>query len=226
MATRIRFPATDGTTAEGLLGLPTSTRPAGAVLLLHEWWGLNGHIASLVDRLAAAGFVVLAPDLYGGKVATTPDEAAGLMSALSWSAALTVLDGAAAHLRTHPRCNGRVGVTGFCMGGAGAFIVAARVQGIAAAVPFYGLAPAHVVDWDTAETPPIQAHFSTRDAFAPATRAEALMAKLHARGRTMELHRYDADHAFVNDTRPDVYNPECAAQAWSRMVAFLHAQLG
>ncbi len=225
MAERVEFAAGEGVTGTGLLGIPPGRGLDGGVLLLHEWWGLNGHIASLVDRLAASGFVALAPDLYGGRSATSPEEAAALMQAMSWTASLPVLAGAADHLRAHPRSNGKVGVTGFCMGGGGAFFVAARLPGIAAAVPFYGLAPAAQVDWTTALTPPIQAHFSTRDAFAPAARAEAIMATLHARGRAMELYHYDADHAFVNDTRPEVYNLDCAALAWSRMVAFLHAHV-
>lgn len=223
MAERVEFAAGNGVTGTGLLGVPPGHEPAGGVLLLHEWWGLNGHIASLIDRLAAAGFVALAPDLYGGKSASSPEEAAALMHAMSWTGSLPVLLGAAEHLRTHARSNGKVGVTGFCMGGGGAFFVAARLPDIAAAVPFYGLAPAEQVDWNTAQTPPIQAHFSIRDSFAPAERAEAVMATLHARGREMELYHYDADHAFVNDTRPEVYDLDCAALAWSRMVAFLHA---
>jgi len=225
MAARIEFDAADGTKGAGLLGLPAGDDRVGTVVLLHEWWGLNGHIATLVDRLAAAGFVALAPDLYEAQVATTPEDAMALMNAMSWSTALGTIAGATGYLRAHPRSNGNVGVTGFCMGGAGAFVVAARVPGLSAAVPFYGLAPAAYVDWETAETPPIQAHFSTRDAFAPVSRAEDVQATLQARGRTMELHRYDADHAFVNDTRPDVHDPAAAALAWSRMIAFLHAHL-
>lgn len=226
MSENVSFLARDGGEATGAMAVPAGEGPVGAVVLLQEWWGVNGHIRDLCDRFAAQGFLVVAPDLYGGVSTADPAEAGRLMTELKWPAALETIAGAVAFLRAHPRCNGKVGVTGFCMGGAGAFVCAARTEGLSAAVPFYGLAPAAYVDWSTAETPPIQAHFASRDAWAKAELAEAVREALTARGREMELHVYDADHAFVNDTRPDVYSEENARLALSRAAAFLHRHLG
>lgn len=226
MSETVSFESRDGSAARGAMSLPEGEGSAGAVVLLHEWWGVNGHVRDLCDRFAAQGFLVIAPDLYGGVVTTDPAEAGRLMTELKWPAALETIAGAVAFARAHPRCNGRVAVTGFCMGGAGAFVCAARLEGIAAAVPFYGLAPAAYVDWSRAETPPIQAHFAERDAWAKPELARALRDALTARGREMELYLYDADHAFANDTRPDVYSKESASLALSRAAEFLHRHVG
>jgi carboxymethylenebutenolidase len=199
---------------------------APTVVLLHEWWGLNDHVRSLVDRLASSGFIALAPDLYDGTVARDPTEAQRLMNALQWPAALDVIAGAVSFLKSHPRANGRVGVTGFCMGGAGTFATACNVPGVSAAVVFYGLAPASYTPWESADVPPLQAHFSSRDAWAKADAAAAIRDRLVARGRSLDLHVYDAEHAFVNDTRPEVYHPEHARVAWQRMLGFFQKHLG
>jgi carboxymethylenebutenolidase len=195
-------------------------------VLLHEWWGLNGHIRSLLERLASAGFVALAPDLFHGQTAKDTADAQRLMTELKWSTALDEIAGAKAWLDAHPRSNRRVGVVGFCMGGAGALATACNVPGVGAAVAFYGVPPAAYADWEKADVPPIQAHFSATDQWARADFARAIRDTLTARGKTMELHVYDADHAFVNDTRPEVYSPENAKLAWSRMAAFFHEHLG
>ena len=112
------------------------------------------------------------------------------------------------------------------MGGAGALLTASNLPGLSAAVAFYGIPPAQYVDWKSAEPPPIQAHFSSRDQWARAESAAAIRDALVARGREFELHVYDAEHAFVNDTRPEVYDPESARVAWGRMAAFFHKHLG
>ena len=226
MAENVSFPSRKGDTAHGVIALPPGDARAPAVVLLQEWWGVNAHIRSLVDRLAAEGFVVLAPDLYHGQTTRDAGEAQRLMTELKWSVALEEIAGALEFLKRHPRSTGKVGVTGFCMGGAGALLTACNLPGISAAVAFYGVPPAQYVDWKGAETPPIQAHFSSRDQWAKAESAAAIRDTLVARGREFELHVYDADHAFVNDTRPEVYDPESARVAWDRMVAFFRKHLG
>lgn len=226
MTEPVSFHSRSGATVHGVLALPPGHAPAPTVVLIQEWWGINGHVRSLVDRLAAAGFVVLAPDLYHGRVTADPAEAQRLMTELKWSTALEEIAGAAAFLKAHPRSTGKVGVTGFCMGGAGALASACNVPGLSAVVAFYGVPPARYVDWSAADTPPIQCHFSGRDQWARASSAEAIRDALTARGRAMELFVYDAEHAFVNDTRPEVYSPECATLAWGRMVEFFHKHLG
>lgn len=225
MIENVTFPSRTGATVGAALALPAGDAKGPAVVLLHEWWGLNAHVRSLLARLADAGFVALAPDLYHGQIATNPDDARRLMTELQWSVALEEIAGAHKFLEGHPRAGAKVGITGFCMGGAGALATACNVPAFAAAVMFYGIPPAQYTPWATADVPPTQAHVSSRDPWVTVPAATAIRDALTARGRTFDLHVYDAEHAFVNDTRPDVYSPECAALAWSRMVAFFRTHL-
>jgi carboxymethylenebutenolidase len=117
-----------------------------------------------------------------------------------------------------------VGAVGFCMGGALCFSAAATIPRLGAAVPFYGI-PSKATDYSKVKAP-ILAHFAARDTWAKPALAEALQRELAARGQPMELHVYDADHAFMNDTRPEVHHPEAARLAWDRTTAFLREHLG
>jgi carboxymethylenebutenolidase len=224
MAQRVTFSAKSGAAASGEIGLPEGGKGPGLVLV-QEWWGLNDHVRSLIDRFAAAGFVTLAPDLYHGVSTKDPAEAGKLMTALDGKRALDEIAGAVAFLASHERGNGKVGITGFCMGGAYAFAAACNVPELGAAVPFYGIPPEANADYAKCKVP-IQAHFARRDEWATVAGAEAIKKKLEGFGQSMELHVYDADHAFVNDTRPEVHAPAEAKLAWDRAVAFLHAHLG
>lgn len=220
----VSFPSRDGRRARGALAAPDGATPAPALLLVHEWWGLNAHVRDLAERLAAAGFLVLAPDLYDRPPTQDAAEALERVTALDGERSIEELAGARAWLAAHPRSNGAVGIVGFCLGGAFAFRAAARLPELGAAVPFYGVPPQGTADWDQVRCP-IQAHFGARDGHVPPTKAEAIREQLAARGRPMELHVYDAGHAFVNDTRPESYDAASATLAWSRTVAFLHAHL-
>jgi carboxymethylenebutenolidase len=226
MIDSVTFPSRTGAPTAGVIALPEGNGKAPAVVLLQEWWGVNGHIRSLVERLSREGFIVLAPDLYHGTVATNPTDAQRLMTELKWSDALEEIAGAVNWLKADPRCDGHVGVTGFCMGGAGTLLTACNVPGVGAAVAFYGLPPAQYTDWKKADLPPIQAHFSATDPWAKPELATQIRDTVTARGKSFDLHVYDAEHAFVNDTRPEVYHPEHAATAWKRMVDFFHRHLG
>lgn len=209
----------------GYLAEPEGQGGAGAVLLFHEWWGLNDHVRTLADRLAREGLLALAVDMYDGKVTKDAEEAGRLMSALD---TFDVMDRAKVGLRAlldHPRSNGKVGAMGFCLGGAMAFAAACHVPGLSAVVPFYGVPAPEKVDY-TKVTAPILAHFAKHDAWAKAEKAEAIAATVHGKGGAMTLHVYDAGHAFVNDTRPDAYDEPSATLAWSRTVAFFHEHLG
>jgi carboxymethylenebutenolidase len=155
-------PATFGDTP-GALALPEGDQPAPGVVVLQEFWGVNDHIRSIVDRWAAAGFVALAPSLYRGQLAGTREEASKLMGGLDRARAVADIAGAVAALRAHQRCSGKIGVTGFCMGGAYAFAAATLVPGLSAVVPFYGVPPS--ADWSKV-TAPVQAHFSATDDWA------------------------------------------------------------
>jgi carboxymethylenebutenolidase len=225
MATKIDFKAGSGTPTSGVIALPAGSERAPTLVLVQEWWGVNGHIESLADRFAAAGFITLAPDLYHGTIAKNADEAAQLMTALDGKRAMDDIAGAVARLLAEPRSNGKVGIAGFCMGGAYTFAAAAAIPELAAAVPFYGIPPAERLDFAKMKAP-ILAHFSRTDQWATVERATEIKKEIDAHHGSMQLEVYDADHAFMNDTRPEVYASEAAKLAWGRTVAFLHQHLG
>jgi carboxymethylenebutenolidase len=221
---KVEFETKTGKKASGELAVPAGSGKAPSVVLIQEWWGVNDHIRSLLGRLAADGFLALAPDLYHGKVTKDAEEAGKLMTALDRGQALEEIEGAAQYLLAHPRAGGRVGVIGFCMGGSLSFRSVEAISDFACAVPFYGAPPPDQYNVSKVRAP-ILAHFASRDGWAKPEIAEQIRKNLTARGGTMELHVYDADHAFVNDTRPDVYSPENAKLAWERSTKFLHTHL-
>ena len=225
MATKIEFKAGSGAAASGEIALPEGSGKAPGLVLVQEWWGVNDHIRALADRFAAAGFLTLAPDLYHGTVTSDPGEAAKLMNDLDGKRAMDDIAGALATLAAHPRFNGKVGITGFCMGGAYAFAAVSAFPQIAAAVPFYGIPPLERLDFAKMKAP-ILAHVATRDAWVTPARAEEIQKKITDAGGSMRLETYEADHAFVRDTDPKVYAPEAAKLAWQRTLAFLHEHLG
>jgi carboxymethylenebutenolidase len=223
MSKRVTFSSKSGAQASGEIAEPEGSGKAPAVVLVQEWWGINDHIRSLLDRLAKAGFVAVAPDLFHGTVAKNADEASKLMSQLDWPRAIDEIAGAASFVEAHPRSNGKVGIMGFCMGGALTFASASQIPTFAAAVPFYGI-PAQA-DWSKVKAP-VMAHFAKRDELAKADVAEQIKKQIESHGGSMKLFVYDADHAFVNDTRPEVYAPKAAAEAWDRSIQFLKTHLG
>jgi carboxymethylenebutenolidase len=218
MTERVQFQSKAGDTANGALAVPAGGGPAPGVVVIQEWWGLNEQIKSVAERWAAEGFLALAVDLYRGALARDATEAGQMMAALDRTRAGGDVLAAVEYLRSHPRSTGKVGVTGYCMGGAFAFGAALHFRGLAAVIPFYGLGPTG--DWSQVDAP-IQAHFAARDDWAKPEGAREIQKALAALGKPMELHLYDAEHAFCNDRRPEVYNPEAAALAWSRAVAFM-----
>lgn len=219
MGTLVTFPA-NGHTTGGYLALPASKRGPG-VLVIQEWWGLVDHIKELCDRFAAEGFVALAPDLYHGETTKSPDDAGKLFMALNIDRAGVDLRGAAEHLLSLEECiSSRAGVVGFCMGGQLALYAGMKhPDRIAAVVDFYGIHPK--VEIDPAQvTVPVIGHFGKEDASVPLDGVHALARAIREAGGSMEVHEYDAGHAFFNDTRP-VYNAKEAELAWSRTLAFL-----
>ncbi|MEZ4258242.1 MAG: dienelactone hydrolase family protein [Polyangiaceae bacterium] len=224
MTTRVDFKSRQGAPVQGELATPAGEGKAGAVVLVQEWWGVNDHIRSLVDRLAADGFVVLAPDLYHGKSTKDAAEAGAWMTELDTLTAVDEIAGAVGFLKEHARGNGKVAVMGFCMGGALSFASACHIDGLSAVVPFYGLPPAEKVDYAKV-TAPILAHVAKQDEWVSVAKAEAVQKEITAGGAHMTLHVYDAQHAFVNDTRPEVYDAENAKLAWQRTVTFLKEHL-
>lgn len=221
MGERMRF-ASDGGEAPGWLALPDG-KPAGGVLVLQEWWGLNDHIEQVAERLAEAGFAALAPDLYHGTVTQSPDEAGKLLMALDIARAERDLRGAAEHVAGI--VGAPVGVVGFCMGGAlSLFAACAAGDRIGACVVYYGGHPKVSFDWDGLRAP-VLGHWAEDDAFANAY-AERAEQELSGRGHPFEFHRYPGTkHAFFNDTRPQVYDAAAAGLSWDRTLAFFRKHL-
>jgi carboxymethylenebutenolidase len=209
----------------GYLATPASGRGPG-VLVIQEWWGLVDHVIDVCDRFAREGFVSLAPDLYRGETASDPDAAGRLMMGLEIPRAARDLDGAVKALLDEPATDGpKVGAVGFCMGGQLALFAACRNPAIAAVVDFYGVHPNVTLDLSGLQAA-VLGIFAERDGFVPPEAARKLEADLRAAGKRAVCEVYPGvDHAFFNDTRPDVYDAAAAARAWSETLAFLRAEL-
>ncbi|MEV1006907.1 dienelactone hydrolase family protein [Streptomyces sp. NPDC049881] len=217
------FPSA-GTTAHGYLARPGSGTGPG-LIVIQEWWGLTDHIADVTDRFAREGFVALAPDLYGGRVAHDTDEARRMIADLPPERAVPLLAGAVDHLLGLPETTGgRVGAVGFCMGGTFVLHLAAADERVAAAVPFYGF-PEPAPDF-TGMTAAVLGHYGEHDDSIPSDAVTALHTTLKRRtGRTPTLYSYPAGHAFFNDERPEAYDAPSASLAWTRTLAFLRDHL-
>jgi len=224
MTERIQFRSESGLDTGGELGIPAGEGRAPALILLPEWWGVNDHIRSLVDRFAGEGFLTLAVDLYDGKSTKDAGEAGKLMGGLDWGVAIDKVKGARAFLAAHARSSGKVGVTGFCMGGALSFASACFVEGLGAVVPFYGIPDPTKVDYAKV-TAPILTHVATRDDWVKLPAVEAVQKQLAERAQPMSIEVYEADHAFANDTRPEVYDRTKAELALDRTFDFLRRNL-
>jgi len=229
MGEMVEFPS-NGSTAGGYLA-PAEGGAGLGVIVIQEWWGLVPHIRDVCDRLAAEGFTALAPDLYHGSTVPNeePDEAAKAAMALDMERAARDMVGAVDHLQAHAAVRGHgVGVIGFCMGGGLALWLATlRPDAVRAVVPFYGLAPrGHEPDWSKL-TAAVEGHYAEHDDLAGFEAATALEADLVDAGVEVRMFLYPGTtHAFFNDTRPGVHDPDAARQAWVRTLEFLRAKLG
>ncbi len=220
------FPSGAGQ-AHGYLSLPSGGSGPG-VIVIQEWWGLTEHIADVADRLAAEGFVALAPDLYGGRTAHDADEAGEMMMSLPVDGAARDLGGAVDFLLGHDAVtSSTVGAVGFCMGGGFVLVLAAQHGAtIAAAVPFYGVLQ-EPVDFSGMDAE-VLGHYGEQDDSIPAEAARELAERIHAEsGRPAEFLFYPAGHAFFNDTNLlGTYDEESARTAWVRTLEFLRTRLG
>lgn len=220
----IQFRA-NGRKASGYLARP-SRGTGGGVLVLQEYSGLVGHITDVCDRLSAQGFFALAPDLYHGTAAKSPDEAGKLMMALNIAETARDLRGAADYLLAiddvQPK---RLAAIGFCMGGQLALYAACEFpERIAAVVDFYGIHPKVNPDLSRLAGP-VLAHFAKHDRSVSEATAAGLVARIQDAGKEVEAYTYDAKHAFFNDQRPEVYDRAAADLAWIRTLDFLRAAL-
>jgi carboxymethylenebutenolidase len=219
MGSMIEFARPDGGKTKGYLASAGNGRPG--LVVIQEWWGLNDQICGVADRFARAGYNALAPDLYKGRVVTTPDEANHLMTGLDFpDATHQDLRGAAQHLKG---TSGKLGVMGFCMGGALTVAALVHVPEFAAGVCFYGIPPAEFADPAKIKVP-FQGHFANQDDWCTPALVDQLETALKGAGARYEIFRYDAAHAFFNE-RSAAYDLASANRAWERTAAFLAKRL-
>jgi len=211
--------------AGAFVASPAGRQASPGIVVVHEWWGLNGQIREVAQRLASQGYLAIVPDLYHGKVADDPMKAHELMRGLEEPEAMRTLEAAVAWLRAQPRAaKSRVGVIGFCMGGGLAQNLALADPSVSAAVMFYG----------GPETDPeklarlkgaLQAHFGADDEGIPVKRVDEFRAAFQKAGKSAEIYVYPgAGHAFMHEGLPS-YRPDAARQAWARTLAFLQKHL-
>ncbi|HET9479881.1 MAG TPA: dienelactone hydrolase family protein [Pyrinomonadaceae bacterium] len=224
MGELVQFKA-NGRTGDGYLALPKQGSGPG-VLVIQEWWGLVDHIKDVCERFAEEGFVALAPDLYHGKATRSPDEAGKLMMALRIDDAEKDLSGAVRYLLDHDATIGdKAGVVGFCMGGALSLYTATKNADVGACVVFYGGHPNVKPDLPNLQAP-VLGLYAERDGFVTPESVHKLEKQLKALGKQIDTIIYpQTDHAFFNDTRPEVYNANAAADAWQRTIEFLRKHL-
>ena len=196
---------------------------SGAVIVIHEYWGLTDQIRSVADRFASEGFTAFAVDLYNGITTTNGERAGELLSRMSWDEALRTVKLAAEALQTkgYPK----LGITGFCLGGAVALFAAAKLPAtFQAVIPFYGIPPEDKADLGELKAR-VQGHFANTDDWITPERVTSLAKTLERSKVDAEIHRYDAKHAFANEARPEVYSKPDAEAAYARAFAFLRAHL-
>lgn len=204
------------------LHLPKEGGVSRAMIVLHEWFGVNADIQRLCGRFAEAGYAAVAVDLYAGKVTTEDSEAMRLSSEMKTSDSLITIQAAVKALAA--RGARAVGITGFCLGGGQSLAAICNVEGLAAAVPFYGTARDEFLIFGKG-TPPILGHFADKDPFVLRERVETIRDRAIAAGVAIEVHFYEGGHAFMREADPRAYHAPSAALAWSRTLAFLDTHL-
>lgn len=220
----ITFPTSDAS-APGYLAAPGDAGPSMGVVVIQEWWGLNAHIQDVTRRLAEAGAVALAPDLYHGQVAVEPDEARKQAMSLDRERAIREIDAAVTYLKDHPQVvPKRIGILGFCMGGGLALQAGAQNPDVGAVVAFYGgwapgaaeitnpsVAILNIVGENDARVLQVQRKLEQDLRMTPVQHDMVIYPGV--------------GHAFFNDTRPQAYNVGAAADAWSRTVDWFRSHL-
>jgi carboxymethylenebutenolidase len=229
MGKMVVFKRPDGQSLDGYLAEPSDARHAPGLVVLQEWWGLNDQIKGVADKLAAAGYRACVPDLYRGKVALQANEAEHLMKGLNFGeAASQDVRGAVQYLKSSG--SSKVGVTGFCMGGALTLLSAVNVPELNAAVVWYGVPPLEYVDASKIKIP-LLGHWAIHDSAFPIARVDELEQKLRVAAVSFEFHRYEAKHAFANETADSKnlaflkYDAAAAEVAWRRTMDFLAKHL-
>lgn len=193
-----------------------------AVILIQEWWGLNPHMKDIANRYASEGFIAIAPDLYRGKLAKDPTEAAQFMQELEIEDGLDTIENTMTAAREKFGL-GHFGITGFCMGGTYALRAACDLEGISAAAPFYGDIPSEDI-LKNLSAPTIFVS-ALQDGWINHDKVAELENATEKYELPVTFAKYDADHAFFNDTRPEVYNANAAQDAWALVTGFFNDHL-
>lgn len=193
-----------------------------AVLLIQEWWGINDHIRDIAGRYAVEGYICVAPDLYRGKVTRDAEEASKLMQSLAVEEGVAIIRSAIEETKRKYNVS-RIGITGYCMGGTFALRAACDIDELGASAPFYGDIP----DEEILSRLKVPTLFiaGERDQWITPEKVEGLKEAARKYNLPVEVVSYDADHAFFNDTRPEVYNAEAARDAWQRVLALFDNSL-
>ena len=202
------------------LSLPEGAGPHPGIIVIHEWWGLNANIEHWTDRLASAGYAALAVDLYGGVVATAPDEAMKTMKAVEPPKAIATLKAATDFLAKDPRVQAKtLAVIGWCFGGAYSLQAAIAIPELDGAIIYYGQ-----LETEAQKLAPIKARilgiFGNKDKGIPPDTVDKFEAALKEVNVRNAIHRYEAEHAFANPSNPK-YDETAAADAWQKVLAFL-----
>src|SRR5919202_3886691 len=228
MGKNVSYKRPDGKSVNGYLAEPQAGAKAPAMVVIQEWWGMNDQIKGVAERLAKAGYRALVPDLYRGKVTVEAKEAEHLMKGLNFGdAAGQDIRGAVQFLK---KDSSKVGVTGFCMGGALTVLSAVNVPEMDAGVIWYGYPQLEYVDAKKIKAP-LLGHWATQDQAFAISGVDALEKKLKDANVKFEFHRYNAKHAFANETADQKkldmlkYDPKAAEQAWQRTMDFLAKNL-
>jgi carboxymethylenebutenolidase len=214
-------------TGSGLLVTPEGQGPFPAVIVIHEWWGLDDWVKGQARALAKEGYVALAVDLYHGKVTKDQEVAHQLMSGLPEDRALRDLEGAYAYLRSRADVKkDRIGVIGWCMGGKYALLLATKEPGLKAVVAYYGAPPT-----DPAAIARIKAavlgNYGGDDKGPSPEQVKAFEAAMKKPGKSVDIKIYPgAPHAFANPNNPwGGYREDAAKDAWARTLAFFNKHL-
>ena len=224
----VTFKRPDGKECSGYYVEPAAGKNAPGIVVIQEWWGLNDQIKGVADRYASQGYRALVPDLYRGEQTLEAKEAEHLMTNLNFAdAASQDIRGAVQHLK---QSSAKVGVTGYCMGGALTLLTACFVPESDANVVWYGYPPLEYVDASNIKAP-LLGHFGTEDKIFPISGVDQLEEKLKAAGVNYTFHRYKAEHAFANEEAvnkpiPIEYNKAAADTAWQRTIEFFKKHLG
>ena len=224
MGKMVSYKRPDGKSVNGYLAEPPAGAKAPGMVVIQEWWGLNDQIKGVADKLAKSGYRALVPDLYRGKVALEANEAQHLMQGLNFGDATGQdIRGAVQYLK---QSSPKVGVTGFCMGGALTVLSAVNVPEADAAVIWYGYPPLEYVDASKIKAP-LLGHWATQDQAFVIGGVDALEKKLRDANVKFEFHRYNCKHAFANETADQKkldmlkYDAKAAELAWQRTIDFL-----